>query len=115
MMQTKLVVGKERSMNLRMVTYFPVWYSLSSYADVWASAFVVIIGVCKVSQFVLFGWEFYSCVSFLYRFLGCWLSVAPFTGLFVISKRDWWSKLKRDNLLNPQGDIVRREVKLPAF
>ena len=56
---------------------------------------MVIIGVDKVSQFVLFMWEFYSYDnSFLYRFLGCWLGVASFTDVFAMLKRDCWLMLK---------------------
>ena len=57
-------MGKERSENLRMVTYFPGWYYISFYAGVWATAFVVIIGLGKVSQFVLFVWLFIPLLQF---------------------------------------------------
>ena len=56
---------------------------------------MVMICVGMVSPFVLFMWEFYYYVnSFLYRFLGCWLSVASFIGVFVMFKRDSWLMLK---------------------
>ena len=51
----------------------------------------------------------------------CWLSVASFTELFggyvqerMLANVGSWEKRQsgRDDLSNPQGDIVRREVKL---
>ena len=62
-MQKRLYGARERSENLRMVTYFHGWYSLCFYAGVCASVFVVIIHLGTGFQFVLFVWEFHLCVT----------------------------------------------------
>ena len=54
----------------------------------------------------------------------CCLSVASFTNLFggyvqegMLANVESWEKRQagRDDLSNPQGDIVRREIKLPLL